>query len=197
MSPDMATGTVSPQSVTDPSVAAMLLTFFTISDIHICDKESPARCIDYAYQYPNPSIPVYGPVGNSSAYSGIILYTTQVLDAAVQTINAVHQVTPFDFGISLGDAADNTQYNELRWYIDVLDGKMIHPSSGAHRGAHDIDYQKPYPGGRARQVDPVVSVHRQPRSVLDGLCPADRLHPKDPRRTQRPQHGYGKRITPS
>ena len=115
MSPDMASGTVSPEPVTpDPSVTAMLLTFFTISDIHICDKESPARCIEYAYQYPNPSIPVYGPVGNTSAYSGIILYTTQVLDAAVQTINAVHQVSPFDFGISLGDACDNTQYNETQ-----------------------------------------------------------------------------------
>ncbi|MGO9312493.1 MAG: TIGR03768 family metallophosphoesterase [Syntrophobacteraceae bacterium] len=147
MSPDMATGVVSNQSVTDPSVAAMLLTFFTISDIHIADKESPARCIYYGYQYPapyeNPPTDTL-PAGNSSAYSGIILYTTQVLDAAVQTINAVHRVTPFDFGISLGDACDNTQYNELRWYVDVMDGKMIHPSSGAHRGARDIDYQKPY-----------------------------------------------------
>jgi len=145
-SPDMATEAVGP-SVTDPSVAAMLLTFFTISDIHICDKESPARCIYYGYQYPEPYEDPPAdtqPAGNSSAYSGIILYTTQVLDAAVQTINAVHQVTPFDFGISLGDAADNTQYNELRWYLDVLDGKMIHPSSGAHRGAHNIDYQKPF-----------------------------------------------------
>jgi hypothetical protein len=77
-------------------------------------------------------------------YSPIILYTTQVLDAAVQTINAAHQVKPFDFGISLGDAADNTQYNELRWYLDVMDGKVIHPSSGAHKGARDIDYQKPF-----------------------------------------------------
>ena len=75
------------------------------------------------------------PAGNSSCYSGIILYTTHVLDAAVQTINALHKVTPFDFGIALGDACDNTQYNELRWYIDVIDGKMITPSSGAHKGA--------------------------------------------------------------
>jgi len=147
MSPDMASGTVSPHSVTDPSVAAMLLTFFTISDIHICDKESPARCIYYGYQYPEPYEDPPAdtqPAGNSSAYSGIILYTTQVLDAAIQTINAAHKVKPFDFGISLGDAADNTQYNELRWYLDVIDGKMIYPVSGAHRGAHDIDYQKPF-----------------------------------------------------
>ena len=79
-----------------------------------------------------------------AAYSGVILYTSQVLDAAIQTINALHQVTPFDCGIALGDACDNTQYNELRWYVDVIDGKMITPSSGAHIGAGDIDYQKPF-----------------------------------------------------
>ncbi len=80
----------------------------------------------------------------SSAYSPVILSTTHVLDAAVQTINALHEKKPFDFGISLGDTINNTQYNELRWYIDVLDGKVITPSSGAHVGADTIDYQKPY-----------------------------------------------------
>jgi len=154
VSPDMQYPLANPPdivpSVTDPSQCATLLSFFTISDIHICDKESPARAIYEGYQYPNPEIPNPGngnalqPAGNSSCYSGIMLYTTQVLDAAVQTINALHQKAPFDFGISLGDAADNTQYNELRWYIDVLDGKWITPSSGAHLGARTIDYQKPY-----------------------------------------------------
>lgn len=112
---------------------ARLLNFFTISDIHISDKESPAQCIYFGYMG-----------GNSSAYSGIKLYTTQVLNAAIQTINALHQLKPFDYGISLGDDCDNTQYNELRWFIDVLDGKYITPSSGNHAGADTVEYQKPY-----------------------------------------------------
>ena len=141
---DMDTKAVTPDAVPDP-LAIKLLSFFTMSDVHICDKESPAQSIYNAYQYPDP--PYYGtakPAGGSSSYSGIILYTTHVLDAAVQTINALHKEEPFDFGIALGDACDNTQYNELRWYLDVIDGKPITPSSGNHRGARNIGYQKPY-----------------------------------------------------
>ncbi len=59
-------------------------------------------------------------------------------------MNALHKRNPFDFGISLGDTCNCTQFNELRWYLDVIDGKVISPSSGAHRGAATIDYQKPY-----------------------------------------------------
>jgi metallophosphoesterase (TIGR03768 family) len=146
--PDMQNPPNIAPSVRDPK-AATLLTFFTISDVHIADKESPARSMYFSFQYPNPKIlnPGTGklqPAGNSSSYSGVTLYTPHVLDAAVQTINALHKVTPFDFGMALGDACDNNQLNELRWYIDVLDGKMIYPSSGAHLGANHIDYQKPF-----------------------------------------------------
>ncbi|WP_245920462.1 TIGR03768 family metallophosphoesterase [Methanospirillum stamsii] len=96
-----------------------LLRFFDMTDIHIIDEETPAQAIYYGYMG-----------GESSGYSPVMLSTTQVLDAAVQTINALHKEEPFDFGISLGDAANNEQYNEIRWYIDVLDGKTINPDSG-------------------------------------------------------------------
>lgn len=117
--------------------AARLLFYYSMSDIHIADKESPAQPIYVGIKAG------YGS-GMSSAYSPIILSTPQVLDAAVQTINALHELTPFDFGMSLGDAANNTQYNELRWFIDTIDGKVITPSSGAHVGASTIDYQRPF-----------------------------------------------------
>jgi len=73
-----------------------------------------------------------------------MLYTTHILDAAIQTVNALHRQKSFDCGIFIGDASNNSQYNELRWYLDVIDGQFIMPSSGAHAGADTIDYQKPY-----------------------------------------------------
>ncbi len=106
-------------NTTPATNSAKLLRFFDMTDIHISDKETPTQAIYYGYKG-----------GESSGYSPVMLSTTQVLDAAVQTINALHKEDPFDFGISLGDAANNEQYNEIRWYIDVLDGKTINPDSG-------------------------------------------------------------------
>ena len=124
----------------DAQNSARLLRFFAMSDIHISDEESPAQPLGIGWSA------LYGPssIGLSSAYSPVTISTTQVLDAAVQTINALHKRMAFDFGISLGDDINNNQYNELRWFIDVLDGQLITPSSGANLGAENIDYQKPF-----------------------------------------------------
>jgi len=127
--------------------AAQLLTFFCFSDIHLSDKEAPSWPYWSAYKTPvgfTTNTPPPGD-GNSSAYSPVMLYTTQVLDAAVRTANALHRLMPFDFAMSLGDDTNNSQYNELRWFIDIMDGSTnIVPSSGTNAGAETIDYQMPY-----------------------------------------------------
>ncbi len=120
------------------SKTTRLLNFFAMTDIHLTDKEAPNQLI-YVQQSNS------GFAGqNSSIYSGVMMYTPQVFDAAIQTANALHKKDPFDFFISLGDVCNTSMYNELRWYLDIIDGKVITPSSGAHAGAATIDYQKPF-----------------------------------------------------
>ncbi len=128
--------------------AGHLISFFTMSDIHITDKESPAQVPYFGWVAPYRTAGLV-----SQAYSPVMLYTTHVLDAAVRTINALHGQTPLDFGLMLGDAANSSQYNELRWFLDVMDGGWIEPSSGDHRGADTIDYQQPY---QAAGLDPSI-----------------------------------------
>ena len=62
---------------TSATNTANLLRFFTITDIHITDEETPAQAVVFGYKG-----------GISGGYSPAMLYSTQVLDAATQTINA-------------------------------------------------------------------------------------------------------------
>ncbi len=125
-----------------------LVRFFTITDIHLTDKESPAQAILIGFRGGSPLA--------ICAYSMVMLYTTHVLDAAVQTINALHADDAFDFGLALGDSANNTQRNELRWFIDTLDGKLIVPATGLDGGSVPADaqpYQQPF---QAAGLDPTI-----------------------------------------
>lgn len=115
-----------------------LLNFFVMTDVHLTDKEAPNQLIHL--QKSNARFAG----NNTSIYSGILPYTPHVFDAAIQTANALHKEDPFDFFISLGDVSNTSMYKELRWYLDIIDGQDIIPSSGAHLGADTVDYQKPF-----------------------------------------------------
>jgi len=145
--------------------SAQLLNFFAITDAHMTDEETPASAMYFGYKG-----------GFIGGYSPVLLFTTQVFDAAIRTINALHKENPFDFGISMGDDCNNTQYNELRWYIDILDGKKIIPDSGIKddpKPGPGNDYQDEFQAEGLDQTIPWYQTMGNHDHFWTGLLPPD------------------------
>jgi len=98
-----------------------LLAFAQLSDVHVVDAQSPLRLEG-------------GDVVVSAAYRPQEVLTSHVAEAMVREINQVGRgpVTgrPLDLAIQTGDNSDNSQYNEIRWNIDLLDGGRVRQDSG-------------------------------------------------------------------
>jgi metallophosphoesterase (TIGR03768 family) len=140
-----------------------LLNFFAMTDIHLTDKEAPNQFIHNQQEDSSCT--------NTSIYSPVMVYTPHVFDAALQTANALHEKKNYDFGISLGDVSNTAMYKELRWYIDILDGEKIRPSSGAHLGEDTIDYQKPFQAAGLNKEIPFYQVLGNHDHFLIGSFP--------------------------
>ncbi|MEU3248623.1 TIGR03767 family metallophosphoesterase [Streptomyces sp. NPDC006875] len=111
-----------------------LAAFAQMTDLHIVDDQSPAR-LEFMDRYADAGPPHHASYPTDSAYRGHEFLSTQVVDAMCQAIADVgkgpRSGKPLQFTIVTGDAIDNCQHNENRWYIDLLDGgRTIVPDSG-------------------------------------------------------------------
>ncbi|MGI8666623.1 MAG: TIGR03767 family metallophosphoesterase [Jatrophihabitans sp.] len=131
-----------------------LLALGQLTDIHVMDAQSPAR-VEFLDRYDDPGSPLASVLPFDSSYRPHEMLTAQVADSMVRAMNQVHRgpVTglPLAFTIATGDNVDNTQYNEVRWQIDILDGGRIRPDSGdlsryegvADQHSYDVHYWHP------------------------------------------------------
>lgn len=107
-----------------PVDGSMIMRFVNVSDTHITDDEaSTVMNGSWLETLLEPAI------GNGSAQRLQEEYTDEVLDALETTINECNQEQALELMIATGDLTDNMTLNELRRYIDNLDGTSGAPTA--------------------------------------------------------------------
>ena len=116
-----------------PALSTPLLIMHHLSDLHVCDAQSPTRP-EYLDRWADPDSPIREKVGTIGTYRPHAMLSPHVVEAMIQSLNTITvgplSGHPIDGAIITGDTTDNAQLNEVSWYLALLDGLEFRPDSG-------------------------------------------------------------------
>ena len=133
-----------------PATRRSLARFAHLSDIHITDEEGTMRMASYDTR------------AIDSAMRPADMYTGQVLDAAMNTINLLGADAPFNFALFTGDMSDTSEKWELERFLQIVAGGEINPDSGSK------DDPIPGPGNDAQDIFQAVGLKNLPYLLTIG-----------------------------
>ena len=106
-----------------------IMHFGTMTDPQIMDEMSPARS-----ELIDPSSSPFESAWRPHEFGALQNYEQLVRNMNANRRSPIRQGngkrTKYRFVLNTGDMADSAQLNEVRWYVDLLEGRVIDPFSG-------------------------------------------------------------------
>ncbi len=124
-----------------PGQFESLAAFIHLSDLHVCDSQSPAR-LEFLDRYADPDFETRKDIDYVGTYRAQEFLSLQVVEAMVQAANRIthgplgHRKV--DAVFLTGDVIDNGQFNELTWYKRLMEGGPVSSASGSSSNVEGV-----------------------------------------------------------